>query len=288
MIFSQLSVRPAWITGAGGLIGNYLVQAAPAGSPAGSVIGLTRPELDFRDLASVEKRFRNDRPRLIIHCAAMSKSPECQANPGLARQVNVEGTRHLVELAAATFVFISTDLVFDGRQGNYVETDVANPLSVYAETKVRAEEIVSRHPRHLIIRTSLNGGASPTGDRGFNEQMVRAWCCGQTVTLFEDEFRSPIPAVETARAVWELILQGATGVYHIAGAERLSRVQIGELLAQRWPGLNPKIQCTSLRSYQGAPRSPDTSLNCAKAQARLSFVLPKLSEWLAAHPEERF
>jgi dTDP-4-dehydrorhamnose reductase len=140
----------------------------------------------------------------------------------------------------------------------------------------------------MIIRTSLNGGTSPTGDRGFNEQMRRAWQAGQTVKLFTDEYRSPIPAEVTAHAIWELTCQGRTGLYHVAGSEKLSRWQIGQLLAARWPQLQPRIEAASLKEYAGAPRAPDTSLNCAKAQQVLSFPLPGLTAWLSAHPEEAF
>lgn len=278
-----------WITGAGGLIGNHLIQTARENAPVGRVIGLTRAELDLLNCAAVEKRFQQEQPGVIIHCAAISKSPACQTHPELARKVNVEVTKHLAELATdSTFVFFSTDLVFDGRKGSYTETDSPNPLSVYAETKVMAEQVVAKHPRHLIIRTSLNGGTSPTGDRGFNEDMRRAWSTGRTMTLFTDEYRAPIHARETALAVWELITHDATGVFHIAGSERLSRWQIGELLAARWPQLHPQIKPSTLKNYSGPPRAPDTSLNCAKAQRLLSFQLPEFSEWLRTHPDESF
>lgn len=252
-------------------------------------MALTRDRLDLADSAAVRAEFRRQRPGLVIHCAALSKSPECEAKPALARQLNVEVTALLAGLAAEIpLFFLSTDLVFDGRAGNYDESAAVNPLSVYAETKVAAEQVLRANPRHTVIRTSLNGGVSPTGDRGFNEQMRRAWQAGQTLRLFTDEFRSPIAAEVTARAIWELAGQGATGLYHIAGRERLSRWEIGELLAARWPHLEPVIEATSLKEYASAPRAPDTSLNCAKAQALLSFRLPGLAEWLAAHPEETF
>ena len=77
-------------------------------------------------------------------------------------------------------------------------------------------------------------------------------------------------------------------LYHVAGSERLSRWQIGQLLAARCPELQPKIVPGSLKQYAGAPRAPDTSLNCAKAQKLLSFRLPGLTEWLSAHPNELF
>lgn len=279
----------AWITGAGGLIGNYLIQTAATHAPGWQPRGLTRQALDLSNFATLRRLFADERPDLVIHCAALSKSPACQANPALARQLNVEVTRMLVEVAAdVPLVFFSTDLVFDGRKGDYAEADPVNPLSVYAETKVAAEQAVARHPQHLIIRTSLNGGTSPTGDRGFNEELRRAWRDGRSVKLFTDEFRSPIAAVETACAVWKLISVGTTGICHVAGGERLSRWQIGQLLAARWPQLNPRIEPASLLEYQGAPRPPDTSLNCARAETLLGAPLPCFTDWLVAHPEEAF
>jgi dTDP-4-dehydrorhamnose reductase len=73
------------------------------------------------------------------------------------------------------------------------------------------------------------------------------------------------------------------GLYHVAGAERLSRWQIGQLIAARWPQLHPKIKPGSATTFGGGPRALDTSLNCAKAQELLSFPLPRFSEWLTRH-----
>jgi dTDP-4-dehydrorhamnose reductase len=245
--------------------------------------------LDLTDFAAVRERFQEEQPGLIVHCAAISQSPVCQANPSFAHKINVDVTALLAELASEIpFVFFSSDLVFDGKRGNYRESDPVSPVSVYGETKVAAEKVVGANPKHLIIRTSLNGGVSPTGDRGFNELMRRAWQAGLPVKLFTDEFRSPIAAQVTAQAVWELVAKKANGLYHVAGSERLSRWQMGELIAARWPELNPKIIPTSMKEYQGAPRPANASLNCDKVQKVLSSPLPSLSDWLAAHPDEEF
>jgi len=274
--------RRAWITGAGGLIGNQLIETAPTMAPKWKLSGLTRRTVDLADFVAVEKLFRQESPALIVHCAAMSRSPDCQQNPAEAHRQNVDVTRALADLAQdVPFVFLSTDLVFDGQKGDYVETDPVNPMSVYAETKLAAENIVLTNPKHLIIRTSLNAGTSPTGDRGMDEQMIKAWRAGKTMSLFTDEFRCPIPASATARAIWDLINADASGLFHVAGSEKLSRWRIGELLVARHPEFRHLISPASLKDYAGAPRSPDTSLNSAKAQAQLSFALPNFSEWLA-------
>lgn len=274
----------AWVTGAGGLIGSQAasISIAPANC---EIIALGRSDLDLTDHEAVTRRFREDSPALVIHCAAVSTAAACAKHPELARRMNIEATAHLAGLCANTrLIFLSTDLVFDGRKGNYDESDAVNPLNLYGETKVEAERIVLANPRHLVIRTSLNAGISPTGDRSFAEQTRRAWEQGETLKLFTDEYRNPIPAAVTARAIWELAQSSATGILHVAGAERLNRLQIGERLAAHWPNLNCRMTPASLRDFPGPPRAADCSLNCAKARALLSFPLPKFSEWLVANP----
>ncbi len=283
-------MKLVWITGANGLIGNYLVQTAPHFAPHWRVRALTRADFDLLDFAAIERAFQKDKPQLVIHCAAITVVSEAQKNPTLAWRVNVEATKQLAELAAEIpFVFFSTDLVFDGRKGNYAETDAPNPLHVYGETKLAAEEIILKNPRHLVVRTSLNGGASPSGSRAFNEQLRRSLqSAAQPMTLFTDEFRCPIPAVETARAVGKLVEKNGAGIYHVAGAEKLSRRQIGELLVKRWPEVATKIASGSAKDFPGPLRALDTSLDISKVQKILSTPLPRLSEWLAANPEAAF
>lgn len=284
-----MSNNTVWITGAGGLIGSHLVHAASPHARDCKVIPLTRNELDLTELAKVRERFDKDNPSLLIHCAAMSNTAECSQNSSDARRANVGVTVHLAELFAnRRMVFFSTDLVFDGTKGNYSEMDNPIPLGVYAETKLQAEVAVLARPNNLLIRTSLNGGVSPSGARGFNEVMENEWKAGRSVSLFSDEYRSPIPAAITARATWELALSEATGIYHVAGTELLSRYHIGLLLAARHPELNPRIEEISLKKYTGPARPSNCTLNCSKAQRALSFSLPKFTEWLEANPNEPF
>jgi dTDP-4-dehydrorhamnose reductase len=273
-------LKVAWVTGAAGLIGNYVVKSAPSGWQARPLI---RHEVDLLAFEDVRSLFQSEKPDAVIHCAAISKNPICDADPAMAARVNTDVTVHLCGLAREIpFVFLSTDLVFDGRKGSYIETDIPNPLSVYAETKVRAEEVVLKNALHTVVRTSLNAGHSIEGNRSFNEEMRAAFKAGRTLNLFEDEFRCPVPAEVTARAIWEIV--GEPGIFHLCGAERLSRYEIGELVAANHPELNPKIVRGTLRDYKGSPRSPDTSMDCAKMQKRLSFALPKFSDWARAQP----
>jgi dTDP-4-dehydrorhamnose reductase len=281
-------MKLAWITGANGLIGNYLVQTA-AKFPQWNVRPITRAQFDLLDSKAAEREFKKDRPQLIIHSAAISTVAEAQKNPELARKINVEATKFLAELAGEiSFVFFSTDIVFDGRKGNYTETDAPNPLHSYGESKLAAEQIILKNPRHLVVRTSLNGGVSHTGNRGFNEQLHRALATGQGMKLFTDEFRCPLFAGETARAVWELADKNCAGIYHVAGAERLSRFQIGQLLLRRWPDVKAELEAGLTKDFPGPPRALDTSLDISKTQKVLSRPILGLGEWLKENPAEPF
>jgi dTDP-4-dehydrorhamnose reductase len=286
---SAASKPVAWVTGAGGLIGQQIIQAASETELPWQPRGLQRSDLDLLDWRSMDVLFKKEKPAIIIHCAAMSRSPDCEANPKLAHESNVEVTRRLADLGAPNpFLFFSTDLVFDGEKGNYSEGDKPNPLQVYGKTKLAAEQAIAGHPQHIILRISLTGGRSRTGDRGFNEEMENAWKAGRTLNLFTDEYRAPMPAIVPARAVWELLKNGANGIYHLNGSEKLSRYEIGKLLAARHPELNPTIKAGTRREYNGPPRPADTSMNIAKIQKVLSFRIPGLTEWLRDNPAAEF
>lgn len=254
--------------------------------PGWDVRGLTRKDLELSDLPAVEQAFAADPPDLIIHSAAMSRADECARDPAGAWLHNVDVTRGLSRLASDRgFLLLSTDLVLDGRKGNYVEEDPVNPPHVYGETKAEAERIVLANPRHAVVRAALNLGRSASGNRAFNEQMRAALTAGRTLSLFTDEFRSPIATPVVARAVWELARQDVGGLFLLGGAERVSRWEIGRALLARWGELRGAIQPASIRDYQGPPRPADLSLNCRKTQSLLSFPLPGFHEWLAANPD---
>ncbi len=271
----------AWITGAGGLVGNYLLRTAARWAPDWDVRGLTRQDVDLTDEAAVRRLWQEHQPAAVIHCAAISRPAVCEQNPELARKVNVEATTHLASFASEVpLLFFSSDQVFDGRQGRYVETDRINPINRYGETKAVAEEFVLSNPRHTVVRLALTAGTSATGDRSFVEDMRRSVAANLRLTLFTDEFRSPVPAGVVARAVWELIAQKQSGLYHLGGAERLSRMEIGEALATWYPELASCLQPGSVATYHGPPRPPDLSMRCDKLQRLLSFPIPGFRSWL--------
>jgi dTDP-4-dehydrorhamnose reductase len=271
----------AVVTGAGGLIGHYFVKTAARWAPSWRVVGLTRQELDLTEAARVRDLWRTLDPRAVIHCAALSRIKDCEQDPARARRYNVEVTAGLAELARdIPFIFLSSGEVFDGRRRWYVETDEATPINVYGKTKLEAEQVVSANPNHTVVRIVLTAGTSLNGDRSFVEDMCRAAKAGNSVTLFADEYRCPLPAGVIARALWELLGLNQPGLYHLGGSERLSRWEIGEALVRWHPELTDSLQAGSSKGYTGSPRPADLSLRCDKIQRLLSFPIPGFRSWL--------
>jgi dTDP-4-dehydrorhamnose reductase len=276
-------VKPvAIVTGAGGLIGSYLVKTSARWAPTWRVVGLTRQDVDLTDSSRVRELWSTLEPGVVIHCAALSRSVACERDPAFARKQNVEVTALLAELSSeASFLFLSSEHVFDGRKSWYVETDEINPLNVYGATKAEAEQLVLRNPRHSVVRLVLSAGTSPTGDRSFVEDMRRSCRAGQRLTLFTDEFRCPLAAGVTARALWELIDHERPGLYHLGGRDRLSRWEIGQALIPWYGEFASHLYAGSVSDYGGPLRPADLSLRCDKIQKLLSFRLPGFREWLA-------
>lgn len=271
----------AIITGAAGLIGQYFVKNAARWAPDWEVHGLNRAELDLTNRSEVERVWQRLKPNAVIHCAAMSRTKDCERDPQQARRINVEATAHLASCSEEIpFVFLSSGEVFDGQSRWYRETDAPNPINVYGRTKLEAEQQVLRNPRHTVVRIVLTAGTSLNSDRSFVEDMSRAAKGDEAMTLYGDEFRCPLPAGVIARAIWELVNQEATGLYHLGGRDRLSRWEIGQTLLPWYPELQGHLFEGASTDHAGAPRPLDLSLNCDKLQALLSFPIPGLRAWL--------
>jgi len=265
------------------LIGQYLVNTAPRWAPQWDVQGLSRADVDLTDHAMVERTWQALKPSAVVHCAALSRTKDCEQDPERARRINAAATVHLAQLSQdIPFIFASSGEVFDGNSGWYRETDEPNPINIYGKTKLEAEHVVLQNPRHTVVRIVLTAGSSRNGDRSFVEDMCRMAKSGTEVTLYADEFRCPLPAGVIARAIWELIDHGQPGLYHLGGRERLSRWEIGQALLPWYPELEGRLVKGSARHHVGSPRPADLSLRCDKIQKLLYFPLPGFRSWLSA------
>jgi dTDP-4-dehydrorhamnose reductase len=145
------------LTGGSGRLGTSLRELIP------SIIAPTRCELDVTKPESICSTLKRYQPTLIVHAAAYTNVAQAEIDKELCWQVNVKGTRALVQAATdLKLIHISTDYVFSGTTGNYREDDVVGPVhNYYAESKLVAEELVRMHPNHIAVRTSFRPNAWP-------------------------------------------------------------------------------------------------------------------------------
>ena len=165
------------VTGATGQLGAYLVRELVARGfdvvawghtrPA-KVFGVPAQPVDLTNPHDLTAAFRNARPNVVIHAAAMSAVSDCARDPARAEAVNTRATGALADLcdgARARLVFVSTDLVFDGERAPYCETDDPAPLSVYGRTKGAAERAVLAGPAASASTLPRTSAASATAAR---------------------------------------------------------------------------------------------------------------------------
>ncbi len=210
--------------------------------------------------SQVHRFLEAERPQAVFYCSYDKAS----------RPITVDGAHEAARAAAALgarFVFISTDLVFDGRTGGYTELQPAMPVLPYGQLKLEAESAVRNACEDaVILRPSLLVGESGIMQRPAYEcgQLVR----GQPADLFTDEFRSPAHVDDVARAAWDLGVLEVSGIFHCGGPERLSRFQLGQVLCRLFR-YDPALLRQAKRP---ADRPADTSLNSSRLAALLDWA----------------
>lgn len=262
------------ITGASGQLGAYLLQhyagrgvstVAWSGSSTGDLCGVALEPVDLENTVDIEQHLDRARPELIIHSAAVSGVGDAYQNPARARAINTTATARLAQLAAdrdCRIVYISTDMVFDGEQGNFKEPDEANPLSVYGKSKLDAEPAVLALSSGLVIRVSLLYGTSLIGRPTFVQQLLRAIGKGETFRLFDDEWRTPLDLETAARSIAIAAESDAVGLLHLGGRTKLSRHEMGLQIVAAAGMSTDAIEVGSRLSIGGAePRPKDLSLD---------------------------
>ncbi|MCB9858733.1 MAG: SDR family oxidoreductase [Phycisphaerales bacterium] len=268
------------VTGAGGQLGSVLLRllARRGAAAVGTVtdkgprpdVGESIP-IDLTDRRALEPLVRRLRPQFIIHTAAITNVNDAYRHPDRARLVNCETSCLINELAAelgARLVFTSTDLVFGGGEAPYRETDPTSPKSIYGATKVEAENALGDSPNAIILRLPLMYGV-PAVDRPttFMNQ-VRAMLDRRELTLFGDEYRTPIWLEDAARACVDVAQRDISGILHAGGPQRLSRLQMGELTAKALGVSDARIRSISQCEIDAPePRPADVSLESSRFES---------------------
>lgn len=309
--------RPTLVTGATGFLGAHVVAAAVARNrlqgtfadplgrlvvAAGRDVALAPRYSTPRDaaqwiavdlLAELPAFLARVDPCEVIHCAALSRARDCQADPERAQRTNAALAGELAawcQAHAARLVHVSTDLVFgrvDAPRGGFREDDEPAPVSVYGETKLAGERaVLAAHPAAVVARLPLLYGDSAGRALGASDTLLAAVERDEVPPLFVDEFRTPLEVTTAARALVELLDKDTRGVLHVAGPERISRHALGLAVLEAM-GLARADAEANVRAVEqatldtGAPRSRDVSLDARRAARLLATPLHGVTRGLA-------
>jgi len=279
------------VTGASGLLGLNFALAVDGKKHQVTGVANTAPmlwatfknvQLELTQPGVVDEMIKEHQPEVVIHCAAMANVDACENNPAQARLVNAElpGTiaaackRHRVRL-----VHISTDAVFDGKKGDYSEEEPPHPLSVYASTKLEGERaVLAANPDALVARVNFYGWSAAC-NRSLAENFVRNLEAGKEMMGFTDVIFCPMNILDLSSVLVEAAELDIRGVYHMVGAQAMSKFQFGVVLAEQFGFDTRLIKPVSVNdSGLKAARSPNLSLSTEKIVKALGHELPDFHE----------
>ena len=204
----------------------------------------------------VMREFFDQWPDAVVNCAAISSPDMVDKNPDHARLINVEAARQLAEVSAhlgARHLQVSTDMVFDGTSSPYRSTDQTNPLSEYGRQKLEAEKqvLATTDINLVVLRITLLNGNSPRGDRSPHERILSALAKGEKPNLFTDEWRQTSSAENVAQLIVELIERpNLNGLFHWAGADIITRHELGKRILQRFGFKEERLGASTLAQSQ--------------------------------------
>ncbi|MGD1918626.1 MAG: SDR family oxidoreductase [Pleurocapsa sp.] len=266
------------VTGASGFLGWNLCQAATKNwevygtyfSQKVEIPNISLFKVDLRDYEAIAELVKTIKPDGIIHTAAASKPNFCQTHPEESYEINVAASINIARLCSKYNIhcaFTSTDLVFDGENPFYRESDPVSPICYYGEQKVAAENNMSEiHNAIAICRMPLMFGHASPVSPSFIQGIISNLKANREVNLFVDEFRTPASASAAAAGLLLAVEKKIKGTLRLGGKEKTSRYDFGLLLADIWqlptelikPGKHADIVMV-------AKRAPDTSLDSSKA-----------------------
>ncbi len=270
------------IIGGSGQVGQHLAQTLEAAGTEVSATYWSCPVpgmhlLDIRDPAATVSLVEALRPTVIYLPASLTNVDYCELHPAEGYVSNVLGVQHVVQLAnhvKAKVVYFSSDYIFDGEAGPYREADPANPPCEYGRQKLLAEHYVALHAQdYLIVRTTVVYGWERQG-KNFVYRLIKTLKEGKTIRVPIDQIGSPTYAPNLAQAVVSLVRSGVQGVYHIAGADRVSRYEFACVAAEVFELDSRLIQAVATHELgQPARRPLNAGMVVDKAAALLEFPL---------------
>ncbi len=231
--------------------------------------------VDIADRSALKDAVMRFMPEVIVNAAAMTNVDACEMERQLAWTLNVTVVEHLVRIARATdahLVHLSTDYVFDGEAGPYTEQDLPSPINYYGKSKLAGENaITTAGIDHTILRTNVVYGP-PSGRPDFVQWVIKALDTSRPITVVTDQFSNPTYVDDLAMAIIRVVERKRTGLYHIGGADYLSRYDFARRIATFFKVSTDLIRpITTAELQQAAKRPLKGGLVSLKAQAMLGL-----------------
>jgi dTDP-4-dehydrorhamnose reductase len=210
--------------------------------------------LDITEKDEVLNVVTNFKPDLIIHGAAMTQVDECEQNKMLSYKTNVDATDYLIltaEEVNARYCYLSTDFVFSGNNGPYVEDDETGPVNFYGMTKELAEQhIIQSNLSWTITRTILlYGKADHLNRSNFIYWVKENLEANKPIRVVADQIRTPTYIPDLTKAVIDMAEKGSQGLYHISGMEVMSPHEMSLVIAQKLGLDNSLIQPVDAQTF---------------------------------------
>ena len=262
------------VAGSNGQVGNCLKRQASKFNV--TVAGYDLPDIDITSLESVQKVVAKENPDLIINAAAFTAVDKAEEEVELSYQVNDKGSENLAaacELAGIPFFHISTDYVFDGEEGMYLEDSQVNPQSVYGASKLAGEISAKNHcSRTLILRTSW---VFSSYGNNFLKTMVKLARTRDELGIVSDQKGAPTSAEHIAAALLTFAKEfksgkDIVGTYHFTGTPYGTWYDFAKFIFQeaekaKLIDKQPKVNAITTAEYPlPAARPMDSRLDCSK------------------------
>lgn len=229
------------------------------------------------DRDGLRQLFDEHRFASVLDCAGNCALKSCELDPEMAWRINVEGVQNLIEVVkefGARLVHLSIDLVFSGMGGGWhKEDDPTDPVTVYGQTMVAAEQLILEQlPAACILRISLPMGVSFNGHAGAIDWIQSRFKKHKPATLYFDEVRTPT-YTDCMNPLYSAVLaSNLSGLYHAGGPRRLSLYQIAQIV-NRIGGYDPKLLhgCPRIEAGPIPPRAGNVSMDSSRLLQSLGY-----------------
>ncbi|MCA9734763.1 MAG: SDR family oxidoreductase [Deferribacteres bacterium] len=274
------------VTGASGFVGSHVLYHFNPAQAVGCFHSNTpQPDgydyvhIDLQSSDSLTEVFHTIQPTHVIHCAAKSNLDWCEKNPHANHRINAEAPVFMASLCKernVRYLFVSSDMVFDGVKGSYCEDDMPNPLSLYGRAKLAAETgVLEVNPEAVIARIALVYGLPVQKGRGssFLTWIISRLQQKLEVPLFIDQYRSPVSVNELTFVLRALLFSDYYGIVHVGGAEKLDRMKFGSYVCRVFhfdEALLKPIHLSDMEQHAQRPR--DLSLSSDRLRTIISYT----------------